>query len=90
MNLDNPQTAADITEKVSSILVKHFGSDQTRFAAEASIIKDLGMDSLDCIEIAMLVEDEFEIEVMDEDLGQIETVSDLTDLIISELAEKRR
>lgn len=65
-------------EKVRAILAEHLGEDEDTITMD-TVIKDLGIDSLDTVEILMNIEDELGVEIQPEDIG--ETVGDLVKLI---------
>jgi acyl carrier protein len=64
-------------EKVKSIIVEQLGVDESAVTPEASFIDDLGADSLDTVELVMALEEEFGIEIPDEDAEKIQTVGDV-------------
>lgn len=63
--------------KVNDIIVEQLGVDAERVKAEASFIDDLGADSLDIVELVMAMEEEFDIEIPDEDAEKLKTVQDV-------------
>ena len=63
-------------EKVRSIIVEQLGVDEDEVTMEASFTDDLGADSLDIVELVMAFEEEFGIEIPDEDAEKIATVKD--------------
>lgn len=65
-----------IEEKVKQIIVEQLGVDSSEVTAEASFIDDLGADSLDTVELVMAFEEEFDIEIPDEDAEKMATVGD--------------
>ena len=65
-----------IAEKVNSIIVDQLGVDAEQVKPEASFTDDLGADSLDIVELVMAFEEEFGIEIPDEDAEKIATVKD--------------
>ncbi len=66
-----------VNSKVKDIIVEQLGVDPERVAAEASFIDDLGADSLDIVELVMAMEEEFNIEIPDEDAEKLRTVADV-------------
>ena len=71
----------EIFEKVKKIIVEQLGVAETSVTMEASFIGDLGADSLDIVELIMALEEEFDMEIPDEDAEKIVTVSDVVDYI---------
>ena len=65
-----------VEEKVKNIIVEQLGVDEDEVTAEASFTDDLGADSLDIVELVMAFEEEFNIEIPDEDAEKISRVSD--------------
>ena len=65
-----------VADQVKSIIVRHLGLDANDLAPEASFRDDLGADSLDAFELLMAFEDEFDIEIPDEDAGAMQCVHD--------------
>jgi acyl carrier protein len=63
-------------EKVREIVAEQLGVDVEEVTEEASFIDDLGADSLDTVELVMALEEEFEVEIPDEDAEKISTVKD--------------
>ena len=72
-----------IEPKVAKIIEEQLGVDQERIKAEASFIDDLGADSLDIVELVMAMEEEFDMEIPDEDAEKLKTVDDVTKYIES-------
>ena len=66
---------SDVKSKVISIIVDKLGVDESEVTPEASFTNDLGADSLDTVELIMEFEEEFGIEIPDEDAENITTVS---------------
>ena len=64
----------DTVEKVRMIIVEQLGVDAAEVTAEASFIDDLGADSLDTVELVMAFEEEFDLEIADEDAEKITKV----------------
>lgn len=73
----------DISERVSRILQEHLGATGEKLTPDARLCDDLGADSLDYVELAMALEDEFGIDADDEEMGSVVTVADLVHLVIS-------
>ncbi|MCK8827254.1 acyl carrier protein [Natroniella acetigena] len=71
----------DTLEKIQEIVVIELGVDADEVTPEASFIDDLGADSLDIVEVVMAFEEEFDIEIPDEDAEDIGTVQDAVDYI---------
>ncbi|CAN5844061.1 acyl carrier protein [soil metagenome] len=68
---------ADNTEaKVKEIIINELGVEPEKVTMEASFVEDLGADSLDTVELVMAFEEEFGIEIPDEDAEQLQTVGD--------------
>ncbi len=70
-----------VEEKVKEIIVDQLGVDEKQVNSEASFIDDLGADSLDTVELVMALEEEFDIEIPDEDAEKIATVKNAVDYI---------
>ena len=70
-----------VLEKVKKILSEQFSVEEASITANTNIAEDLGADSLDVVDILMSIEDEFEIEVPDEEIENIRTVGELVDYI---------
>ena len=71
----------NVEEKVKNIIVEQLGVSADAVVPEASFIDDLGADSLDLVELMMVLEEEFEQEIADEDAEKIETVQDAINYI---------
>ena len=66
-----------IEEKVKDIIVEQLGVNPEQVTPQASFIEDLGADSLDIVELVMAFEEEFSVEVPDEDAEKLQTVGDV-------------
>jgi acyl carrier protein len=66
----------EVAEKVKKMIVDQLGVSESEVVSEAKFIDDLGADSLDIVELVMALEDEYGIEIPDEDAEKIETVGD--------------
>ena len=75
-----------LEEKVKKIIVDQLGVDAAEVTTEASFIEDLGADSLDTVELVMALEEEFGIEIPDEEAEKIATVKDAIEYIKSHSA----
>jgi acyl carrier protein len=65
-----------IIDKIKSIIVEQLGVEEDDVKMEASFVDDLGADSLDIVELVMALEEEFDLEIPDEDAEKIRTVGD--------------
>lgn len=72
---------ADTFERVKKIIVDRLGVDESEVNLEASFKDDLGADSLDVVELVMELEDEFDIEISDEDAEKISKVGEVVSYI---------
>jgi acyl carrier protein len=68
---------SDLLEKVKSIIAEQLNVDESEVTPEAHFIDDLGADSLDTVELVMALEEEFGVEISDEDAEKIQTVGDV-------------
>lgn len=75
--------ADDIESKVKEIIVENLGVDAATVTPQASFVNDLGADSLDTVELVMALEEEFDIEIPDEEAEKIQTVGQAIDYIKS-------
>ena len=74
-------SSEEVFEKIKNIIVEQLGVVDTTVTLDASFIDDLGADSLDIVELIMALEEEFDIEIPDEDAEKVVTVSDVVDYI---------
>ncbi|PLT34242.1 acyl carrier protein [Bacillus sp. V5-8f] len=74
---------ADVLERVTKIVVDRLGVEESEVKPEASFKEDLGADSLDVVELVMELEDEFGMEISDDDAEKIVTVGDAVNYIQS-------
>ena len=70
-----------VEEKVKEIIVDQLGVDDKQVTTSASFIDDLGADSLDTVELVMALEEEFDIEIPDDEAEKIAKVQDAIDYI---------
>ncbi len=73
-------------ERVTKVIVDRLGVDESDVKLEASFRDDLGADSLDVVELVMELEDEFDMEISDEDAEKIATVGDAISYIESKVS----
>ncbi len=74
-------SATNIEAKVKSIIADQLGVGEDEIKPESSFIEDLGADSLDIVELVMAMEEEFEVEIPDEEAENIKTVGDAINYI---------
>ena len=70
-----------VLEKVKAILSEQFDVEEDSITAETTLADDLGADSLDVVDLLMSIEDEFEVEIPDEEIENIKTVGNLVEYI---------
>jgi acyl carrier protein len=70
-----------VLEKVKAILAEQFDVEEDKITADTDLQEDLGADSLDVVDLLMSIEDEFEVEVPDEEIENIKTVGALVSYI---------
>lgn len=81
---------SSVAERVHSIIVEQLGVDDKEVTNKASFIDDLGADSLDTVELVMAFEEEFELEIPDEDAEEITTVSDAINYIEAKVGQEQK
>ena len=74
---------SDVLNKVVDIVCEQLGADKGDVKSDSSFVEDLGADSLDTVELVMAFEEEFEIEIPDEEAEKIATVEDAVNYIDS-------
>jgi acyl carrier protein len=74
-------TMADVVAKVKKIISEQLGVPEADVKPEASFVNDLGADSLDTVELVMALEEEFGVEIPDEDAEKIATVQNAIDYV---------
>ncbi|MEX0912622.1 MAG: acyl carrier protein [Gemmatimonadota bacterium] len=72
---------ADIEARVKDIIINELGVETEKVTSDASFVEDLGADSLDTVELVMAFEEEFGIEIPDEDAEKMQTVGDAVNYI---------
>lgn len=70
-----------VEERVKKIIAEQLGVEEDDVVPEAKFVEDLGADSLDTVELVMALEEEFDIEIPDEDAEKIQTVAAAIDFI---------
>ncbi|HZT99662.1 MAG TPA: acyl carrier protein [Ktedonobacteraceae bacterium] len=74
-------TAQEIQERLKKIIVDQLGVDESEVVPSASFVEDLNADSLDLVELIMSLEEEFKVQISDEDAEKITTVQEAQDYI---------
>ncbi len=77
-----------VEEKVKEIIVEQLGVDAAKVVTAAKFVEDLGADSLDTVELVMAFEEEFDIEIPDEDAEKIRTVDDAVKYVKAKVESK--
>ncbi|RMF18314.1 MAG: acyl carrier protein [Gammaproteobacteria bacterium] len=72
-----------VEERVKKIVCEQLGVKESEVQATSKFVEDLGADSLDTVELVMALEEEFEIEIPDEEAEKIATVQDAIDFIVA-------
>jgi acyl carrier protein len=81
MRGDSSMATSAIEAKVKNIIADQLGVGEDEIKPESSFIEDLGADSLDIVELVMAMEEEFEVEIPDEEAENIKTVGDAINYI---------
>jgi acyl carrier protein len=82
-----PQANKTIAERVKDIVIEQLGINPDQVTPQAKFIEDLGADSLDTVELVMAAEEEFNIEISDEEAEKFETVAEAIRFIEERLGE---
>jgi acyl carrier protein len=72
---------ATVSERLKKIIVDQLGVDESEVVPSASFVEDLNADSLDLVELIMSLEEEFKLQISDEDAEKITTVQEAEDYI---------
>lgn len=80
-------TKDEILKKVQEITSEQLGVDESQITPEAKFVDDLGADSLDTVELIMALEEEFNLEISDEEAEKLTTVRKVVDYIEDHLEE---
>ena len=70
-----------VFEKIKKILAEQLDADEEEMTLDTKIAEDLGADSLDVVELLMSIQDEFEVEIPDEEIDNIKTIGNVVDYI---------
>lgn len=81
---------SSIEERVVNIVVEQLGLDREKVRPESKFVDDLGADSLDTVELIMALEEEFDIEIADEDAEKITTLRDAITYIETHMRQKTK
>ena len=73
--------AAEVYDRMKKIIVEQLGVDEADVTPTASFVEDLNADSLDLVELIMSLEEEFNLEISDEDAEKIHTVNDALEYV---------
>jgi acyl carrier protein len=80
-------TLSTISERVKKIVVEQLGVKEAEVSDQASFVDDLGADSLDTVELVMALEEEFDLEIPDEEAEKIRTIQQAIDYIKKHVSE---
>jgi acyl carrier protein len=78
----------DLLKKIKVIVSDKLSISEDQVTEDASFTEDLGADSLDTVELVMALEDEFDMDIPDEDAEKLDTVGKAMDYVLSHLAKK--
>jgi acyl carrier protein len=78
----------DLLKKIKVIVSDKLSIGEDQVTEDASFTEDLGADSLDTVELVMALEDEFDMDIPDEDAEKLDTVGKAMDYVLSHLAKK--
>lgn len=77
-----------VYEKLKELILSQFGIDEDQLTPDTDIVDDLGADSLDVMEMLMALEEEYGILVVDDDVSELRTISEIVEFVESKIAEK--
>ncbi len=78
-------TKEEVLERLKEIIIDKLNVEEDQIKPEASFIEDLGADSLDIVELIMGIEEEFDIEIPDEEAEKLTTVGEAVDYVLKKL-----
>ena len=78
----------DTFERIKKIIAEHLDIEESKIVEEASLTEDLGADSFDTVELIMALEEQFEIEISDDEAQEILTVKNAIDFINQKISKK--
>ncbi len=78
----------EVLERIKKITAEQLDLEESKITPESSFINDLGADSLDTVELIMAMEDQFDIEIPDEEAQKISTVKEAAEYISNKIAKK--
>jgi acyl carrier protein len=81
---------SEIESRVKKIVVEQLGVKEDEVTNDASFIDDLGADSLDTVELVMALEEEFEVEIPDEEAEKILTIKQAVNYIVNRMAKETK
>jgi acyl carrier protein len=87
--LEERRVSQTIDERVINIICEQMGASRDKITMETSFVNDLGADSLDTVELVMEFEDEFDVNIPDEDAEKIQTVGDAISYIEKNGTDKK-
>ncbi|HHF42329.1 MAG: acyl carrier protein [Candidatus Aminicenantes bacterium] len=79
----------ELLKKVKAIVADKLSISEDQVTEDASFIDDLGADSLDTVELVMALEDEFDLDIPDEEAEKLTTVGKAIDYVLEQLAKKK-
>jgi len=83
---DKANKASKVSARVYEIIAEHTSNDPAKITDDSKFIDDLGLDSLDIVELVMAFEEEFDQEIPDEDAEKLQTVGDVIRYIENKMA----
>jgi acyl carrier protein len=77
-----------VYEKLKELILSQFGIDEDQLTPDTDIVDDLGADSLDVMEMLMALEEEYGILVVDDDVSELRTISEIVEFVESKIEAK--